>query len=534
MAFYTDPNRPFPHRRDLMSLDTIHPKDVPRGKVYQPKDEDLSLKTQDIEKAQPFYHYKRYLEKPTFTVGITDSGHVGGRARTYYPEMDRRPRDLSLTTADIEYAQPKSVKAKGNRHTDPLQPQYELPSCNVRPATPPRWNGRHTNDLSDIELSHPKKLIPDRNYVRDPNDASDIEYACPNYKRRVHGPLHPESYSTSLDVRDISESKRIKPRGTNPLEPVYQVPTSTVTSLPHRWTEEHGTYNVHEGQVEAHTVGPVAGSKPRKLQWDNGEPLFSLLREDIAGAAPQRWVGAVPFNIYDPPQVKPAISFHDPHDIPGAQVGTLKKGIEGSIRTLNPLDPLQPDYQMLDGERRPPASPVPNGYIEAERGHPQGPSQMYQSQQPTLQRAGANSMSLPNLHQRTRPFDTAHANIGPNGTPLGSAHSSAQNSQRSAQGTPGGRLQRPDRARSTAAGGGHPRAPPPLPRVQSDVVVGAGADKTRQMPPAGQGSFRGQPPRQEQAPPEYHHQQQVAFDLTQAPSPAGYNRAPTPGMQQAE
>lgn len=522
-----------------MTLDTIQPKDVPRGRVYEQKDEDLSLKTMDIERAQPYYNHKRYLEKPTFTVGITDPGHVGGKARTYYPEMDRRPRDLSLTTADIEYAQPKSVKAKGNRHTDPLQPQYELASCNVRPATPPRWNGRHTNDISDIELSNPKKLIPDRNYIRDPNDASDIEYACPNYKRRVHGPLHRQGHSTSLDVRDISENKRTEPRGTNPLEPVYKVPTSTVTSLPIRWTEEGGSYQVHDAETEAHTVGPVGGSKPRKLQWDNGEPQFSLLREDIAGAAPQRWVGAVPFNIYDPPQVKPAISFHDPHDIPGAQVGTLKKGIEGSVRIWNPLDPLQPDYQLLDGQRRPAASPVPEsyGYVEAERGHPQGPPQLYQSQQPTLQRAGANSMSLPNLHQRTRPFDTAHASIGPNGTPLGSA----QNSQRSAlsagPGTPGGRLQRPDRARSTAAGGAPPRAvPPPLPRVQSDSAVGlgAGADQTRQMKPAGQGSFRGQPPRRQATPPQQHHHQ-VAFDLTQAPSPAAaYQREPMQNdMQEA-
>jgi len=516
-----------------MSLDTIHPKDVPRGKVYQPKDEDLSLKTQDIERAQPYYPFKRYLEKPTFTVGITDPGHVGGKARTYYPEMDRRPRDLSLTTADIEYAQPKSVKSKGNRHTDPLQPQYELPSCNVRPATPPRWNGRHTNDISDIDLSHPKKLIPDRNYIRDPNDASDIEFACPNYRRRVHGPTHGESYSTSLDVRDISENKRIQPRGTNPLEPVYKVPTTTVTSLPIRWTEEHGSYDVGMPDTEAHTVGPVAGSKPRKLQWDNGEPQFSLLREDIAGAAPQRWVGAVPFNIYDPPQVKPAISFHDPHDIPGAQVGTLKKGIEGSFRTLNPLDPLQPDYQLLDGQRRPAPAPVPIGqsgsapspYVEAERGHPRGSrSQLEPSQQPTLQRAGANSMSLPDLHQRTRPFDTAMPMPGPNGTPLGSAHGSSQHSQRSAGGTPG-RIQRPDRLRDTAAGQNKPGRvmPPPLPRSASDVVIGAQADHTRQMPgqpgtPAGKGSFRGQPPQQ---------QQQVAFDLTRpAASPAQYQRGP--------
>ena len=32
-------------------------------------------------------------------VGCTDPEHAGGRARSYYMPMDRRPRDLSLTTA---------------------------------------------------------------------------------------------------------------------------------------------------------------------------------------------------------------------------------------------------------------------------------------------------------------------------------------------------------------------------------------------------------------------------------------------------
>ena len=60
--------------------------------------------------------------------------------------------------------------------------------------------------------------------------------------------------------------------------------------------------------------------------------------KDIAGTVPQRWVGGVPTNIYDPPEirsriwtcwdqnfwvtqitVRPLMSFHDPHDIPGAQ-----------------------------------------------------------------------------------------------------------------------------------------------------------------------------------------------------------------------
>merc|ERR1712151_1201401 len=68
--------------------------------------------------------------------------------------------------------------------------------------------------------------------------------------------------------------------------------------------------------------------------------------------------------IYDHHEDRPMISFHDPHDVPGAQVGSLKKGIHGF--TQRNLNPLNPKYQPLDGGNRPHPMPV----IEAERGHP--------------------------------------------------------------------------------------------------------------------------------------------------------------------
>ena len=77
----------------------------------------------------------------------------GQRAKTCYPVPVRRPRDLSLTLHDIDGARPaKTVIFRGNRHVDPLCPQYQLPSNPApRAATPRPWNGRVTNDISDIE-----------------------------------------------------------------------------------------------------------------------------------------------------------------------------------------------------------------------------------------------------------------------------------------------------------------------------------------------------------------------------------------------
>jgi hypothetical protein len=142
--------------------------------------------------------------------------------------------------------------------------------------------------------------------------------------------------------------------------------------------------------MEVETIGEVPQSKPRKLQWDNGEPFFALLTEDIAGAAPQRWVGAVPFNVYDPPEKKPIISFHEPQDIPGTQVGSLRKGIVTG-RSTNPLNPR---YVMLDGAAK--MHPL------AERGDPPAGS--------VLNSAAPNA-TLPAdfLHSSTSPTAPAHA-----------------------------------------------------------------------------------------------------------------------------
>mmetsp|Transcript_25738 Transcript_25738/g.56742 ORF Transcript_25738/g.56742 Transcript_25738/m.56742 type:complete len:458 (+) Transcript_25738:67-1440(+) len=335
---FVDDSLPFAQRSDTMSLDVIRPPDVPRGKVKFIKPESMSLKTDDIHKATPYYAAKEYLHKPS--AGFID----GTRANTLYPPT-KRVTDNALRTQDIEYAQPKINRFNTERCLDPLQPHYQLPHCEVKPPTPPRWNGRNTLDVSDIEHTCPRRVIPDRNYVCDPNDTSDIEYSCPNYRRRVVRPVDDFSRSTNLEIKDINAPDNRVPavRNTDPNDPVYKVAQTTTTSLLNTWSEEAG--HVEPPPMEVQHVGEIAQSKPRKLQWDNGEPQFSLLKEDIAGASTQRWVGSIPFNVYDPPDKKAVISFHEPQDVPGAQVGSLKKGIV----TNRALHPLQPDYTLLDG-----------------------------------------------------------------------------------------------------------------------------------------------------------------------------------------
>jgi len=234
------------------------------------------------------------------------------------------------------------------------------------------------------------------------------------------------------------------------------VPTSGTTSLHARFNEEK-FMGAQMPEIVPEPAGEVAGSKPRKLQWDNGEPHFSLMREDIAGTVPQRWVGSVPQNIYDPPEVRPMMSFHDPHDIPGAQVGSLKKGIV----TGRALNPLNPRYPMLDGDQKPDAVPV---MVEAERQHP-GVHAHHLTRQGGL---GASS-SLPNLRsqgaaelaQHMFPAQEVHNNAtmrhnytirpGSSGglTPVSHGHMTPASHGRM---TASGQLSRRSSARSTASG----------------------------------------------------------------------------------
>ncbi|KAF4650082.1 hypothetical protein FOZ61_000688 [Perkinsus olseni] len=306
MVMCRDETLPFARREDTMSLDTIKPKDVPRGRILYVKDTDASLTTIDIDKCKPTYYWLDYLRKPEFSLKCDVPGM---RSKSYYPPVVNRPRDLSLTTQDIEWAQPKITRFRTNRVLDPLNPMYKLPKSEAVPVEPPRFNGRLTNDIRG-------------------RTAKDINA----------GPL---------------DGRLPAMRGTDPLEPTYVIPINPVlsrgrlppaTSLNHIWSEE--VRSVENPKMEPMVIGEVPLSRPRKLQWDNGEPLFSLLKEDIAGASSQRHVGSIPFNIYEQP-VEERPDFHSTADIPGAQVNSLAKGIV----TRRKLDPQNPKYTFLDGTR---------------------------------------------------------------------------------------------------------------------------------------------------------------------------------------
>lgn len=308
---------PFATRKNGMYLDTVKPAvDTLRGQIWCYKADAQALRNHDIAGAttESAYHYKNLWK---------DSCNIpepipGTSAKTHYPDVNR-PVDLNLNTSDIKGAQPDSHRFQTPRTVNPLAPEYPLPSFRALPEPPPRaavHEGRE-RDWSEHKGAM-RRLVPERNYSRDPNEGRDIELSQSNERRR----LRQGQARHLLESRDVTGEvnltmMRKTARASNPLVPDYAVPCETT----HPFRKGEGASANAPG-----VVGRIEGSTPRVLTWDNGEPQTSLVREDIPGTVPQRYKGHVPFNLYDPEHHTPYSQFHGCDDIEGAQVGTRKAG----------------------------------------------------------------------------------------------------------------------------------------------------------------------------------------------------------------
>eukprot|EP00405_Crypthecodinium_cohnii_P035731 CAMPEP_0206529136 /NCGR_PEP_ID=MMETSP0325_2-20121206/2420_1 /ASSEMBLY_ACC=CAM_ASM_000347 /TAXON_ID=2866 /ORGANISM="Crypthecodinium cohnii, Strain Seligo" /LENGTH=344 /DNA_ID=CAMNT_0054024991 /DNA_START=14 /DNA_END=1044 /DNA_ORIENTATION=+ len=305
-------------RAEGMRMDVIRDKDCASSarRPIVPR-ESASLQTRDIEGALPEYPHRRvHREGPPVKEVIE-----GSVARTLYPER-YRPLDLSLTTCDIPKAQPSAADFKTNRVVDPLVPNYSLPtSRDHHPITPPRvWlhEGR-VHDSMEFKGAHKPRIL-ERSYGRNPNDCADIEKASATLRiKEGSTPRQTLSVVEKAGER-IMTTKCHSARASNPLDPVYKLPSGTA----------HPTFR-GEGHsaVAPREVGEIEGAKTRQLHRDNHEPQNSLIRNDIPGAMPMRYKGCIPFNIQDPPQLTARSNRHmglDCSDIEGTQPGTRKAG----------------------------------------------------------------------------------------------------------------------------------------------------------------------------------------------------------------
>lgn len=307
---------PFPSHRDTMSMDTVRPKDVPRGKLPIEKDDAQALRICDIEKACP-----SFMTQELYRHGRPEKEVVpGSKAKTYYPEADKF-FDRSLTTFDIEGAAPKSRVFKTKRVVNPLTPRYdwpcavqaEAPSCDVRWHEGRPWNSM---EFKGVQSS----ITMERDYARDPNEHRDIELSKPSMAAKTQR-FTPRDNMRIVERAGerILSTKCCTPRARCPLDPAYNV--DVITKHPFHESEGNSKY-------APSLAGPISGAAPRIRHRDNGEPQASLIRSDLPGALPQRFKGHLPFNLYDPPEVTP-YSRHlglETKDIEGAQTGTRKAG----------------------------------------------------------------------------------------------------------------------------------------------------------------------------------------------------------------
>jgi hypothetical protein len=278
---------------------TITPDDFPPKNKKWVRLGANSLRTDDIEGAQPHLPGYEYSKKP-------DLYNVNDIEKASPSRMHRESNkpNYSLQTSDILNASPNSVLFKTNRKGhNPLSPVYILPSYQVNPSTPPKFIRDHIS-VDDIEGSKPQ--IYSKWQTRKTMDISDINNSYPKKVLNKPNLMNPKD----INSIDIFESNR----KTNPLMPEYLC---------------------RDQDNNLVTVGVVEGSSPRKLIKGSQSPHNRHLdTKDIDGASTGT-VGVGPIGTKLRNYIR---SPTDTLDIEGAQSGSFKKGIS-TVRVTNPLDP---------------------------------------------------------------------------------------------------------------------------------------------------------------------------------------------------
>ena len=135
--FSDDFNYPSLNRKDLMSLDTIKEKDFKKkgiNRLISNRHWSMGLYNLDIDKS----YTKRtdlYLNKVDFINKIDDIEKASPKKEKIYIKPN-----FSLNVRDIEKAYPNKPNPVSQRHVNPLNPVYKLPSFKMPPPpTPPKF-----------------------------------------------------------------------------------------------------------------------------------------------------------------------------------------------------------------------------------------------------------------------------------------------------------------------------------------------------------------------------------------------------------
>jgi hypothetical protein len=256
----------------------------------------------DIDGAKSGPKYKLYFDKPLPQQSDVDGSTSKPLTKT------RNCRDNSLYIDDIEGTRHtiKDRMMRTNRHVNPLDPQYKLPSYEASAYPTPRFlkDSMRLDDIHHVE---------ERVYAtRDIMNINDIVGAHADWR-----PRHREARLLApphdiMQVQDIAAKTSWMDktsRCSNVLNPVYNI---------------HG--------MEFKDSKFMRPTQPRNLMEDNS----ILQTQDIAGATPGWRKTLLPRREYR--------NTNYIGDIKGANSDSIKKGIV----TKREVHPLTPVYQSLD------------------------------------------------------------------------------------------------------------------------------------------------------------------------------------------
>ena len=261
----------------------------------------------------------------------------------------RRRANFQYDLSDIDRAH--SISYVSRLHKDPrcpLDPVYTLASIVERPVTPPRFV-RDALDCSDIERARPT-LPPHRSQAQ-PRSIGTLSTDIVGGGARPLARYPPvrKMQSSSLESRDITNTRFVSSRCTDPLDPVYSFGRSTnldVSSLVSAITRSNGLEQ-QAGNTTGNLIsfGAVDGAKARKLPAarEAHNASLSLRSEDISSPAAQEWSWAKPRRT----------TWRDTtntRDVPGAQTGADRSKMS---KTTRHIDPNTRNYEatLLGGSR---------------------------------------------------------------------------------------------------------------------------------------------------------------------------------------
>ena len=311
-------NYPFLQKKDTISHRNLDENDfIPRKFKHLNTKRDFSLNNYslDIEGAFP-KRYGFYNNKIDYT--NTNSDIEGSSTNTVKKLFYNKPEFIN-NNSDMEFTKPRGHHVfQNNRHLNPLNPDYKLPSPNVEPPIEIPKFIRNNIDVSDIIGAQPRKhkfyFDKEQDIMNKYSKETDVDYI--SFKNNFKG----EKNYDYLDYRDVYRNRPFSNRVTNPLNPCYKI-------------NYDGVENV---------FGEIEKNRPNCFSKFHCESVGKGNRtDDIEGDETNNILNVDKFRKkFNRPLIYSA------EDVVGAQAGTLRKG----IKTNRCLSPLDPDYQFL-GER---------------------------------------------------------------------------------------------------------------------------------------------------------------------------------------